>query len=95
MALIARERPAVTIWFHQHMDLVVRTRGSDPAVIRRYARTARMRIRTLDRLPGTASMWQEHALPNTTSFVVELPAGRLAPTAVRRHVAAVLASTRP
>jgi hypothetical protein len=95
MALIARERPAVTIWFHQHMDLVVRTRGSDPAVIRRYARTARMRIRTLDRLPGTAARWQEHTLPRTTSFVVELPAGRLSTSAVRRHVAAVLASTRP
>jgi protein MpaA len=91
MALITRERPRVTIWFHQHMDLVERTRGADPQVIRRYARTARMRIRTLPRLPGTASRWQEHVLPATTSFVVELPAGRLAPTAVRRHVAAVAA----
>jgi protein MpaA len=89
MAYIQHERPRVTIWFHQHMDLVERTRGSDPAIISRYARTAHMRIRTLPRLPGTASRWQEHVLPGTTSFVVELPAGRLTRTAVRRHVAAV------
>jgi protein MpaA len=89
MAYIRRERPRVTIWFHQHMDLVERTRGSDPRVIRRYARAAHMRIRALHRLPGTASRWQEHVLPRTTSFVVELPAGRLSPAAVRRHVAAV------
>lgn len=90
MSLIRRARPRVTIWFHQHMDLVERTRGSDPTIIARYARTARMRIRTLDRLPGTAPRWQEHVLPASTAFVVELPAGALPARAVRRHVAAVL-----
>jgi murein peptide amidase A len=91
MKLVARDKPAVTIWFHQHMDLVERTRGSDPAIVTAYARTARMRLRTLARLPGTAPRWQEHVLPRTTSFVVELPAGALSAPAVRRHVAAVAA----
>ncbi|HET6505895.1 MAG TPA: DUF2817 domain-containing protein [Baekduia sp.] len=91
MSLIRRERPRVTIWFHQHMDLVDRTRGSDPAIIARYARTARMRVRTLPRLPGTATRWQEHVRPSSTAFVVELPAGTLSRAAVRRHVAAVQA----
>lgn len=90
MSLIRRSRPRVTIWFHQHMDLVERTRGSDPTIIARYARTARMRVRTLDRLPGTAPRWQEHVLPSSTAFVVELPAGALPRAAVRRHVAAVV-----
>jgi protein MpaA len=94
MALIARERPGVTLWFHQHMDLVERTRGSDAALVARYARTARMRVRTLARLPGTASRWQEHALPKTTSFVVELPAGSLSSAAAGRHVAAIAAVAR-
>jgi protein MpaA len=92
--LVSRARPRVTIWFHQHMDLVEETPGSDPALVRRYARTARMRVRRLARLPGTASRWQEHALPATTSFVVELPAGRLPAAAIARHVAAIDALAR-
>jgi protein MpaA len=94
MKLIARERPGVTLWFHQHMDLVERTRGSDATIIARYARTAHMRVRTLARLPGTAPRWQEHAQPTSTSFVVELPAGRLPRAAVGRHVAAIAAVAR-
>jgi predicted deacylase len=94
MTLIARERPGVTLWFHQHMDLVERTTGSDTTIISRYARTARMRVRTLARLPGTAPRWQEHVLPKSTSFVVELSPGRLTAAAVRRHVAAIAAVAR-
>jgi protein MpaA len=94
MALIARERPAVTVWFHQHLDLVDDTRGSDPAVIARYARSAHLRVRRLALLPGTATRWQNHGLAGTTSFVVELPAGRPGGLAVRRHVAAILAVAR-
>jgi len=91
MRLIARERPAVTIWFHQHLDLIDDTRGSDPAVIRRYARTARMRVERLPLLHGTATRWSNHGFPGTTSFVAELPAGALDAQAVRRHVAAIRA----
>jgi murein peptide amidase A len=94
MSIIARERPRATIWFHQHMDLVDATRGSDPAVIRAYARTARMRAVRLAPLPGTATRWQNHLLTRTSSFVVELPAGALRPAAVRRHVRAVGAVER-
>jgi protein MpaA len=94
MALVLRERPRVTIWFHQHMDLVDDTRGSDPAVIAAYARTARMRATRLAPLPGTASRWQNHRLTATSAFVVELPAGRLGAAAVRRHVRAVAAVAR-
>jgi murein peptide amidase A len=94
MALVDKERPAATIWFHQHMDLVDATRGSDPAVIAAYARTARMRAVRLAPLPGTATRWQNHRLTTTSSFVVELPAGALGAAAVRRHVRAVGAVER-
>lgn len=94
MALAERERPAVTIWFHQHMNLVDRTRGADPAIVRRYATVARMRRHRIGPLPGTASRWQNHRFSRASAFVVELPAGRLDAGAVRRHVAAVLAVAR-
>jgi protein MpaA len=94
MALITRERPAVTIWFHQHLNLIDDTRGSDPAVIRRYARSAHMRVERLALLHGTATRWQNHGLAGTTSFVVELPAGTLSAPAVRRHVTAIAAVAR-
>ncbi|WCB96743.1 Murein peptide amidase A [Baekduia alba] len=93
-ATILRERPRVTIWFHQHLDLVDDTRGSDPAVIRRYAAVARMRARRLGSLPGAATRWQNHGLAGTSSFVVELPAGTLSPRAVKRHVQAIAAVAR-
>jgi hypothetical protein len=41
-------------------------------------------------LAGTAPNWQNHHLPGTASFVVELPAGSLSPAQVRRHLHAVL-----
>jgi murein peptide amidase A len=87
-ALIRRIRPAVTIWYHQHEDLVDMA-GGDRGVARRYAQTARLRAVCLPFLPGTATGWSNHTLPGTTSFVVELPAGRVSARALARHVAAV------
>jgi len=43
-------------------------------------------------LRGTATNWQNHHLPGTAAFTVELPAGRLWSQQVRRHVRAVLAA---
>jgi protein MpaA len=94
MRLILRERPAVTIWFHQHMNLIDDTRGSDPAIIRRYAATVRMRVRRIAPLPGTAARWQNHRLTTATAFIVELPGGALPGAAVRRHVQAIGAVAR-
>jgi hypothetical protein len=53
-----------------------------------------MRATRLAPLPGTATRWQNHRLPTTSSFVVELPAGALAAAAVRRHVRAIEAVAR-
>jgi protein MpaA len=87
--LIRRIRPRVTIWYHQHMNLVWAW-GQSSRAGRIYARAAGMRFYHRHWLPGTAPNWQNHHLPGTASFVVELPAGRLSPRQVRRHVHAVL-----
>jgi protein MpaA len=87
--LIRRLRPRVTIWFHQHMNLVWAW-GQSSRAGRIYARFTGMRFYHHHWLPGTAPNWQNHHLPGTASFVVELPAGSLAPRQVRRQVHAVL-----
>jgi protein MpaA len=89
-ALIVLVRPTVTVWYHQHMDLVDLS-GGDASVERRYARLVGMRTRRLPRYPGSATTWQNHTFPSTTAFVVELAAGLLSPGAVTRHVSALLA----
>ena len=87
--LILRVRPRVTIWFHQHMNLVWAW-GPSTAAGRIYARAAGMRFYHHHWLRGTATNWQNHHLPNSASFTVELPAGSLALQQVRRQVHAVL-----
>jgi protein MpaA len=87
--LILRIRPRVTIWYHQHMDLVWAF-GASTVAGRIYARVAGMRLYHHHWLPGTATNWQNHHLPATAAFTVELPAGNLSPQQVRRHVRAVL-----
>jgi protein MpaA len=89
-SLILRVRPQVTIWYHQHMD-VVWAWGPSTAAGRRYARAAGMRLYHHHWLPGTASNWQNHHLPTAAAFTVELPAGSLTRRQVRRQVRAVLA----
>ena len=93
MRLIVRIKPAVTIWYHQHEDLVDMV-GGDRGVARRYARISGMRATCLGFLPGTASIWSNHRLSGTTSFVVELPAGPVGSRALTRHVRAVQAMER-
>ena len=90
MALIRRIKPAVTIWYHQHMDLVDMA-GGDRGVPRRYAQLSGLAATCLGFLPGTAPSWSNHLLPGTTAFVVELPAGPVGPAALARHLRAVRA----
>jgi len=88
--LVRRIRPAVTVWYHQHMDLVDLS-GGDRGVARRYAQIAGLEPTCLTFLPGTETAWSDHAFPGTTSFVVELGAGPVAPVAIARHLRAVRA----
>lgn len=89
--LILRVRPRVTVWYHQHMNLVWAW-GQSSRAGRIYARVSGLRFYHHHWLPGTAPNWQNHHLAGAASFVVELPAGRLGASEVRRHVRAVLAT---
>ena len=87
--LILRIQPRVTIWFHQHMNLVWAW-GPSTAAGQIYARAAGMRFYHHHWLHGTATNWQNHHVPGSASFTVELPAGSLTPAEARRQVHAVL-----
>jgi hypothetical protein len=93
--LIRRERPDVTVWYHQALRLVTLVPRADGAVIRDYARLTGLPVRTLPRYRGTATSWQNRTFPGTSAFVVELAAGRLSPADARRHARAVLAVANP
>ncbi len=93
MRLIERVRPAVTIWYHQHEDLVDMA-GGDRGVARRYAELSGLRATCLPFLPGTATAWSNHDFAGTTAFVVELPAGPVAAGALARHLDAISAIER-
>ena len=61
--LIRRTKPDVTIWFHQPFGIVDRPSG-DPAVARRFSQLIGLPLVSLKgRYPGSASRWQNHALP--------------------------------
>jgi len=71
--LILREKPDVTIWFHQPFGLVDKPEGN-PFAARRFADLIGLPlVRLRGRYPGSVSRWQNLAFPNSTAFVVELP----------------------
>ena len=86
--LIKRVRPAVTVWYHQHMDLVDMA-GGDRGVARRYAQLSHLRATCLPFLPGTAPGWENHTFPGTTSFVVDCRPGPVGNVGLARHLRAV------
>jgi murein peptide amidase A len=88
--LIRRLRPQVSIWFHQHLDVVDKSGGSG-AIERRFANLVGLRLVRLTREPGSVVGWENHRFPGTTAFVVELPPGKLSPAAVGRFARATLA----
>ena len=91
--LIRRARPQISIWFHQHMDVVDES-GGNPAVERRFAALVGLPLARLTREPGSVVGWENHTLPAATAFAVELPAGSLSVTAVSRYASAVVAVGR-
>jgi murein peptide amidase A len=88
--LIERVRPELTLWFHQPASLV-RAWGGSVRAARIYAGLVGLPFRRLPWPAGTAPNWQNHRWPGTSSFVVELPPGRLAAGQASRYAHAVLA----
>jgi protein MpaA len=82
-------RPTVSIWYHQHLNLVDLS-GGDASLEQRYAAMVGLKTEQLQRYPGSVTSWENHAFPGSTAFVVELPAGSLSDAAANRHAAAAL-----
>jgi beta-N-acetylhexosaminidase len=92
-AFVERERPRVTLWYHQALRMVVRSAG-DERLQRLYSRRSGLPWRSLPAYHGTATSWQNHTFRGDTSFVVELPGGVLPAASAKRHAAAVGALAR-
>jgi protein MpaA len=91
--LIRALRPRLTVWFHQHLDLVWAS-GGNRRVERRFAAVSGLPYHALPALAGSAIAWQNHVLRGTTAFAAELPAGPVPRARLGRYVRAVLAAGR-
>jgi N-acetylmuramoyl-L-alanine amidase len=90
---VERERPRVTLWYHQALRMVVKSTG-DAALERLYSRRSGLPRRRLPRYHGTAVSWQNTSFRGDTAFVVELPGGPPAAGTVHRHARAALSLAR-
>jgi protein MpaA len=86
-SLITRIHPTLAIWFHQHLTVVDDSQG--PINIeRRFSALVGLPLARLTDYPGSVTGWQD-SMFGPTAFVVELPAGQLAPDSARRYVDAI------
>ena len=88
--LISDLNPQVSIWFHQHLDVVDES-GGTITLERRFAQLVGLRLARLPRDPGSVVDWENHRDAASTAFVVELPARTLGPSTASRFAHAVLA----
>jgi murein peptide amidase A len=89
--LVRRERPDVTIFYHQPLGVVDVPSVGSARLSRRYARLAGLPVRRLPTYPGSLTRWQNARVRRGSAFVVELPRGPMSDVAVLRHAAAVFA----
>ena len=91
--LILRLHPHLTVWFHQHLDMVWAS-GGNRRIEKVFARVSSLPYHPMPQLAGSAISWQNNTLPGTTAFAAELPAGQPGTVQVTRYVRAVLAAAR-
>ena len=91
--LILHLHPHLTVWFHQHLDMVWAS-GGDRRIEKLFARVSGLPYHPMPQLAGSAISWQNNTLHGTTAFAAELPAGEPGPAQVARYVRAVLAAAR-
>ncbi len=86
--LIFKEKPDVTIWFHQPFGLIDRPE-SNPFAAQRFADLIGLPlVRLRGPYPGSASRWQNHHFKDSTAFVAELPP-KVSPSLMSKGTAAV------
>lgn len=87
---VKRVKPDVSIWYHQHANLVDTSLG-DLAPKRAYSQMTGVPPRDYGTRPGSITSWQSDVFPSSAPIVVELAAGKLSYGQTRRHANAVLA----
>jgi murein peptide amidase A len=87
--LILRVRPMLSIWFHQPYGIVDES-GGDVNIERRFGGLVGLPLVRLPRFPGSVTSWENHVLPGSTAFVVELRAAPLSEPETLRFERAVL-----
>jgi protein MpaA len=92
-ALILRLHPHLTIWFHQHLDMVWAS-GGQRRIEKVFARVSGLPYHPMPQLAGSAVSWQNNTFPGATAFAAELPAGQANAAQVARYERAVLAAAR-
>ncbi len=86
--LVLRQKPDLTIWFHQPFGLVDKPEGN-PFAARRFSQLIGLPlVRLRGPYPGSASRTQNHESPRGTASVVELPR-HVSGALVKRGAAAV------
>jgi len=91
--LILHLHPHLTVWFHQHLDMVWAS-GGDRRIEKLFARISGLPYHPMPQLAGSVISWQNNTMHGTTAFAAELPAGEPGPAQVARYVRAVLAAAR-
>jgi predicted deacylase len=91
--LILRLHAHLTIWFHQHLDMVWAS-GGYQQIEKAFARVSGLPYHPMPQLAGSAISWQNNSLHGMTSFAAELPAGQPSTMQIARYVRAVLAAAR-
>ncbi len=86
--LILREKPDLTIWFHQPFGFIDRPNGNPFAAHRFSDLIGLPLVRLPGPYPGSASRWQNQTFPTSTAFVAELPKP-VSSSLVKRSAAAV------
>jgi protein MpaA len=89
--LIMRIEPAVSIWFHQHENVVDNSSGNR-ALEQQFAAIAHLPLHTLPRYGGSVITWESHRFPWSSPFAVELPVGAASAAQIQRYVRAILSA---
>ncbi len=85
--------PRLAVWYHQPYGVVDES-GGDVTLEGLYAQAVGMKLAELPRYPGSAASWANHAVKGATSFVVELPPGKLGRRQAEQHALAFLEIAR-
>jgi murein peptide amidase A len=92
-ALFEAQAPRLVVWYHQPYGVVDES-GGDPALEGLYAQIVGLPFTELQRYPGSAASWANHAIPGATSFVVEFPQGNVTARHAEQHALAFLELAR-